>query len=79
MNIKVLPQFGEHMLNFGFERFQRINSQVLAGEIIRDCMVATANGPVQAVAGDFVALDVAGLPYPIKPEIFHRTYRSVGL
>jgi len=40
--------------------------------------VATANGRVAVVAGDWILTDVTGIPYPCKPDVFSATYDPVG-
>ena len=48
------------------------------GHTIKWYMIKTLEGEMKAEIGDYIVKGVKGEFYPVKPDIFHITYESVG-
>lgn len=59
--------------NLAFKRYRKIAS-VEAVQMIEDFQVETLEGTHQGYAGDYLCRGIAGEYWPVKKEIFEKTY-----
>ena len=58
-------------------RFRKRPVEIEAYQVHEDVYIETLEGRMHASPGDWIVVGVQGERYPVKPDIFEKTYEAV--
>ena len=60
------------------QKFVKKNIPVEAYQLTEDAVIHTLEGDMKAKKGDWIIIGVEGERYPVRKDIFEKTYTKVG-